>query len=113
MLNKSGQAGETMTWIVATLVIIFILFLAIFATNLLSKQNEFEYAKSSGLSDIYSRNSDLLMTKSLITYFSLDEGEDKEFLYSKLEEMDENKSFYGDFEKEFEELKTNLEEDEK
>ena len=34
--NKKGQIGETMTWIVATLIIIVILSISIFATSILA-----------------------------------------------------------------------------
>lgn len=108
MLNKKAQAGETMTWIVATLVIVFILFLGIFAANILSKGNKLEQSKSSRLSKVYSRTSDFLMLKSLLTYFSLEDDENKELLYDKLMEMKENKNFYGDFDEEFKELEENL-----
>ncbi len=37
MLNKKAQVGETMTWIVATVIIIVILILTIYTSSVLSK----------------------------------------------------------------------------
>jgi len=43
MLNKKAQVGETMTWIVATIIIIVILILTIYASSVLSKLKEVKY----------------------------------------------------------------------
>ena len=37
MLNKKGQVGETVTWVVATLIIVIVLVSFIYASSVLSK----------------------------------------------------------------------------
>ena len=37
MLNKKGQVGETMTWIVATLIIVFLLVSSVYVASLLGE----------------------------------------------------------------------------
>jgi len=57
MLNKKsnrGQAGDTLTWFIATLVIIFILGIFIFISNGLAKTNQI----SGIIKGLFSSNSD-------------------------------------------------------
>jgi len=61
--NKRGQIGETMTWVVATIIIIVILGIAIFIVS----SSPFK-----GVKKLESKNikADLLVTKSLLGYLS-------------------------------------------
>ena len=43
MLNKKAQVGETMTWIVATVIIIVILILTLYTSAVLSKMKAVKY----------------------------------------------------------------------
>jgi len=56
--NKKAQVGETMTWVVATIVIIVMLVFSIFITSAIIKTKELK---------VYNQD-DLLATKSLIGY---------------------------------------------
>ena len=40
--NKSGQVGETMTWVVATIVIVVILILSVYAALILAQKKHLE-----------------------------------------------------------------------
>ncbi|MBU2053226.1 MAG: hypothetical protein ABIJ14_02060 [Nanoarchaeota archaeon] len=71
--SKKGQIGETMTWVVATIVIIVILGVSVFAATLSPIKSSKEFKSN--------RKADLLATKSLINYLS--SGEDGA-LYTKL-----------------------------
>lgn len=72
MLNKKnfrGQIGETSTWVVATIVIIFVLIISVYATSLLSKTKKVDYYSDSIFSKGYSRTQDFVLKKSLYSYF--------------------------------------------
>ena len=73
MLNQEdrrAQIGETLTWLVATIIIVIILFISIFVAIPLGNSNKFDY----------NRKNDLLATKSLISYLISDK------LYNELKE---------------------------
>lgn len=59
MFNKKAQIGETMTWVVATIIIIVILGIAIFASSF--------YNSSSKKINIYN-SKDVLISKSFFSY---------------------------------------------
>lgn len=60
-LNKRGQIGETMTWVIATLVIVVILSISIFATSFASKTTK----KIIYLND---KEKDFIATKSITSF---------------------------------------------
>ncbi len=62
--NKRAQIGETMTWIVATIIIIVILIFSIFIVSLSKKNRSFELKGYN----------DLLVTKSFMGYLLSDDG---------------------------------------
>ena len=65
--KKSGQIGETMTWIVATVIIIIILLISIFvATSYLGKNKG---------ADFLAKRSDLLASKSFFAYVLTENAE--------------------------------------
>lgn len=70
MLNKKlnkAQTGDTLTWLIATLVIIFILGIFIFISNGLAKANQL----SSTIKGLFSSNSDQEHTNWLSTKTNL------------------------------------------
>lgn len=87
MKNKKGQTGETLTWIVATIIIIVLLAFFLFGSSLLGKTkiitNKFRETLTSKQTF---EGSDLFLKKSLFTYTSLGTGSDKtsidRFLYN-------------------------------
>lgn len=84
MLNRKAQMGETITWVVATLIIIVILAFSIFISS-------FYFSKDKSVS--FSRGSDLLASKSLFSYLltSSDGGK----VYDQLKEEDNLNEFNG------------------
>ena len=60
--NKKGQIGETMTWIVATLIIIVILSISIFATSILA------LGSTKKLIYLEDKEKDFLVTKSITSF---------------------------------------------
>jgi len=60
--NKKGQIGETMTWIVATLIIVVILSISIFATSILA------LGSTKKLIYLEDKEKDFLATKSITSF---------------------------------------------
>ena len=65
--NKSGQVGETLTWIVATLIIIFILMTSIYfavvlgkAKNLETEEKEISFSEEFNLLNLETSSAHLL-----------------------------------------------------
>ncbi len=95
--NQKAQIGETMTWIVATIIIVVILILSLYTTSLLAQTKKIASYK-------YERESDLLMEKSLFSYFLAEDEITKAFIYDWLREQD----FNADLEDKLEELGGNI-----
>ncbi len=70
MLNKKAQVGETATWLVATLIILVLLSLSLYASSALGKTKKVS-STDSLFSLEYSKSRDYAMQESLFTYFTL------------------------------------------
>jgi len=68
MLNKKAQVSEIMTWVIATIIILSILLLFVYASSLLAQKTKIIKAKNLKI-DI-GKEVDLLETKNLIAYNS-------------------------------------------
>ena len=90
-VNKKAQIGETMTWIIATIVIVVILIVSIYVTSLLAQTRKVIPYQD------FERENDLIMEKSLFAYFL--SGRD-ETIFSKLGEQ----KFYADLEDKVKEI---------
>ncbi len=101
MLNNRGQASEAMTWIVATLIIIVLLGISIYAASFLSKLKIIDYEKE----DI---TQDIIMEESLFAYFSVKDSSVQEKVFESLEKMSNEEKFYSDFNSKFQQIKFNL-----
>ncbi len=73
MLNKKAQISEVMTWVVATLVILSILIIFIYASSLLAQKTKVIKAKD--LKIDLGKEVDLLEIKNLIAYSSASQSE--------------------------------------
>lgn len=93
---KKAQIGETMTWIIATIVIIAILIISIYISSLLGE------AKSNISYKDFERKNDLLMEKSLFAYFLSDESQ---VIYGRIKEQET----YDDLDDKIKEVKGVLE----
>lgn len=103
MLNNSrGQTSEAMTWIVATLIIIVLLGLSLYAASLLSKLKIIDYEKEEVTQDRF-------MEESLFAYFSAKDLSVKEKIFNALEQMNKEEKFYTDFNSKIQQIKFNLE----
>jgi len=73
MLSKKAQISEVMTWVVATLVILSILIIFIYASSLLAQKTKVIKAKD--LKIDLGKEVDLLEIKNLIAYSSASQSE--------------------------------------
>jgi len=83
MFNKKAQVGETMTWIIATIIIVVILAISIFIVS--------SFSFGLGKEFKFDRETDLFVTKSFVGYLMTNDGENK--IYDKLKNknnFDEN-----------------------
>ena len=103
IFNKRGQASEAMTWIVATLIIIVLLGISLYAASLLSKLKIIDYG-------VEERTQDIVMEESLFSYFSVQDSAVKDKIFGTLEKMNNEEKFYADFNSKFQQIKFNLEE---
>ncbi len=71
MLNKKGQIGETLTWIVATILIIIMMIFFIFGASFLGGTKSVVDFRPGIFSKTSYEGSAPFLTKSLITYVSL------------------------------------------
>ena len=106
MLNKRGQTSEAMTWVVATLIIIVLLGISLYAASLLSKLKIIDYG-------VEERTQDIVMEESLFSYFSVQDSAVRDILFENLKKMNQEEKFYSDFNSKFQQIKFNLEKNEK
>jgi len=106
IFNKRGQASEAMTWIAATLIIIVLLGISIYAASLLSKLKIINYETDG-------RTQDIVMEESLFSYFSVQDSAVQNIIFENLEKMNQEEKFYSDFNSKFQQIKFNLEKNEK
>lgn len=106
MLNKKAQIGDTLIWIVATIIIFVILFFFIFGSSILGKTKDATNFKPSLFSKSDFDYHDVFLTKSLFTYLIFENSKDGKELNKKLENLDANGKFEDPLESRLLELKT-------
>ena len=104
--NKKGQTSEAMTWVVATLIIIVLLGISLYAASFLSKSKVVNYKTEE-------RSQDIVMEESLFSYFLVQDSVLQKKIFENLEKMDREEKFYEDFNSKFQQIKFNLEKYEK
>ena len=104
--NKKGQTSEAMTWVVATLIIIVLLGILLYAASFLSKSKVVNYKTEE-------RSQDIVMEESLFSYFLVQDSVLQKKIFENLEKMDREEKFYEDFNSKFQQIKFNLEKYEK
>lgn len=102
MLNSRGQTSEAMTWVVATLIIVVLLGISLYAASILSKLKIINYGEEE-------RTQDVIMEESLFAYFSVKDLAVQEKIFNDLDSMGKEEKFYSDFNSKFQQIKFNLE----
>jgi len=86
--KKSGQIGETVTWVVATVTIVVILLIAIFvATSFFTKNKK---------ADFLAKQSDILASESFFAYL-LTEDDSGQTVYEQIKNLENLNEFNGNF----------------
>lgn len=70
-ISKKAQVGETITWIVATIVIVVVLIFFMFGASMLGSTKNIGEVKESLFSKSESFGEDIFLKKSIYTYLSL------------------------------------------
>lgn len=107
--NKRGQVAETMTWVVATLIIIVLLSISIYATTILANAKSVSSKTESVFSLGYSRTQDVVMENSLFAYFQINDSSVQAKIGDDLSSRAEQGYFYADFDSKLKKLKAYLE----
>jgi hypothetical protein len=74
MENKRAQIGDTMAWIVATLIVFFIMFVFIAWVSLYAVKQKISFSENSISTSQVKSNSDLLMTQKLVDFLRIPVG---------------------------------------
>ncbi len=85
--NKKAQIGKTLTWIAATIIIVFVLAVSIFIANLFP-------GKDKKIESPYFQITDVLASKSLYSY-ALTQDSDKKTVYSQIKDEGNLNDFNG------------------
>jgi hypothetical protein len=94
MFNKKAQVGETITWLVATLVIVLVLVFFIFGASMLADTKSLKKVFKEGFtSKAVFIGDDLFLRKSVISYFSLDDISKKKLLDKKMSSLEKEGMF--------------------
>jgi hypothetical protein len=104
-VNKKAQIGETMTWVVATIIIIVTLIVSLFISSSLSDAKELIVKAKDIASSGEKIKFDVILEKSVLTYFLSAENK-KQGIYLWAEENEE--MFYGNFNERVEEIERGL-----
>lgn len=92
MSNKKAQVAETITWIVATLIIFVTLSLALLATSYISTRDKaLDYTQILGNSALQGSNA-FLLKESLIS-FALTKNSEGKTIYNEIDEKKQLSSF--------------------
>ena len=91
--DKRGQVSDTVTWIVATIVIIVIMMFFVFGASLLASTKNVGKYKSSLLSSEEDIGDDIFLKKSLFTYFDTESESSQKKIMANLEDRDSRGEF--------------------
>ena len=91
--SRNGQLGDTITWIVATVVIVAILLFFIFGASLLANTKKIGVFKESLTSKPVFGGEDIFLKKSLYTYYVVNSGDSKRVIEERLKEIEKQGGF--------------------
>jgi hypothetical protein len=96
---KRGQIGETTTWLVATILIVIILLFFIFGSSLLAGTKDLKPFKEALFSESTFGQEDLILKKSIMTYYSINSESIRNKINYELVRMQANGEFNLDLNK--------------
>jgi uncharacterized metal-binding protein len=93
MLNKKGQIGETLTWLIATIIIVVVLIFFIFGASVLGSTKKVGNFKDSLFSESIFEGDDVFLKKSLFTYYTINKDYDREMILDDLVKWEKEGKF--------------------
>lgn len=96
--NRRAQIGETLTWIVATLIIIILLTFFVYSSSLMGKAKKITLGDHFLFSENKFQEQDLLLQQSVFAYSSLKDKTKQDSFYELLNSEKDN--FYSDLDSE-------------
>ena len=95
MLNKNnrGQIGDTLTWLIATVIIIAVMLFFIFGASTLGQTKKIGDYKRSLFSESSFEGDDLFLKKSLFTYNLVQQDSKREIIMDDLIEWEKQEKF--------------------
>lgn len=97
---KKGQVGETITWVIATVVIVVVLMFFVFGATALGATKSIGSFKPSLFSVEIGVGDDQFMKKSLFTYVKMEDESVRKLIDRSLSEVDQFNLTYADTKKE-------------
>lgn len=98
MKNKKAQIADTIAWVVATVIIVVLLLLFIFLSSMLASARVVKgEVKDSLFSKTVSDTTDLSLTKTLITYYTIKDNAVKKSLDKELKKINSTLSIKVDY----------------
>lgn len=94
--NKRAQVGDTVTWVIATIIIVVMIFFFVFGASLLADTKSVQKFRDKLISPESVVEYDLMLSKSLYTYFKIDKEKEKISYYEDLEKMELKGEFQDD-----------------
>ena len=91
--NNRGQIGDTLTWLIATVIIVAVMLFFIFGASTLGQTKKIGDYKRSLFSDISFEGDDLFLKKSLFTYNLVSQDTKQEIIMDDLIEWEKQDKF--------------------
>ena len=114
MLNKfhskkaAAVIGDTMTWVIATIIIIIMLIVFIFVSSLFAETKSISKYRAKLISNNFYEGSDSFLTKSLFSYYQIKESRVQSEIYLILQDLEAREGFSESLETRNAEIKARL-----
>ena len=104
--NPRGQVGDSLSWLVATILIVVLLLFFVFGSSLLAETKNIKKTESLE-SKFLLKNEDIFLKKSLFTFYSVNEN-NQVIMEKELKNLETKKAFNLDYEETKKEIFNNL-----
>ena len=106
--TKKAQVGDTIMWIISTIIIVVMLIIFVFGSSLLAETKSLLKYREKIVSQESGFSYDLILSKSLYTYYFIDNVKVRKDFYNSLEILEKKGYFSDSLEKRSKEIKKGL-----
>ena len=106
--TKKAQVGDTIMWIISTIIIVVMLIIFVFGSSLLAETKSLLKYREKIVSQESGFSYDLILSKSLYTYYLIDNVKVRRDFYNSLEILEKKGYFSDSLEKRSKEIKKGL-----